>query len=606
MNLKTTLVLLVVVAALVGLLFMQKDGDQEVAPTRRMLIEQAPEGGIAVLEVGLATREQMRLEQREGVWWLTEPNEDRADPEAVQRLIDVVMGNPRELVDANPDRELLELLGLEPPRARVALIGKDGDSIRFRAGERDPSGNLIHVLFEDDPALYRTGANLSNVLQKGVQEYRDKLFLGGDGSLLRRIEVHRPSGETLVLERPSTDWLMTAPRSFPADEAVVGELRALLLMKIDQQIMARPQRGNLLEAGLLEQTSTRVVFDWGEGRTKEARFAPPKPGYRDTIRGAISSERGHIVVVDDEVVKVLDRPFHDFRNRQVGRVLLGNARRIAVRHASGLEIELVYQQARQRFELTSPFARAVDGSRTGELFAWCREVSALRAEAFLDQEELPPVGDDDDPWDLLGFDAPAAMLEFEEVHRSGVTRTMRLAIAPPDGSGTVPVRRLDRYQDVAYLVAEDAVNKVLAVDPRLFLERVVFPSDLLTVKEFTIRAGDESRRIVRDPTRGAEYWRDPERDVDTSDLQEFAFSLQEEDVLEFLGRDPLPEDGLGAATVELLVADDEGQQTLLEVRLGHRDETGQTVLASASNLPARTLFRLDARILDQLLELLRQ
>ena len=610
MSLKTTLWLLAVVALLAGLLvFLQPDQMIPSGDSRQDLIQELPEGGAVRLELLLVSRESLSLEMRGNVWWFVEPTEDRADAGVMQQLHEVLMNNPRYEEDQNPALEIRKALGLEPPRARITLLGASGKALALRVGERDPTGSFVHVMIEGDPVLYKTGSNLSNVLERPLREFRDQTFFGGDGALLRRMEIHHPSKPPIILERPRTDWLVTEPRRFPANNTAVNQIKALLLLKVERFVKASPTPDDLHQAGLGEAVATRVVFDWGD-RKVEARFSPINSDGPQAAGMAIDSERNHIVVVSGRSLLALSQADWEYRDPNVCSIPMVNAKWVRLRLRDRPDFEANYSGLLRRFEFESPFEGLVDDSRTGAFHAWLRQVSRMGAIAFLDQEELPPTPLGQDPWSVLGFDSPQATLEFRLVDSSGVTSELAIEVANPDGSGTVPVRRLGPYAGTAYLVPEQTMNKVLQVDPRQVLAVDLFPTDLLEVKQARIHdaSGTRRRSLVRHPIRGAEYWSDPDNEErKTSDFQEYLSALPGAKVLEFLPRDPQPKDGFDSA-VELVLTLEGGDRDRHELRLklGARDPSGKTVVAMATKpgLPPRTVFRLEVWVLDDLLKLL--
>lgn len=612
MSLKTTLWLLAAVVLLaLLLLFLRKDkAPLEEGPPP--LVPVWPEEGVHRLDVTLATGEMMALEVRNGVWWVVvegkEPFVDRAEQGVLNQLHDVLRANARLEVDRAPVLDVLKKLGLEPPRARVAFVGPKGGGCRLRIGERDPGYNYVYVMIEGDKTLYRTGANLSNLLEKGRQEWRDTRFLQGDANLVRRVEVVRPGGERIVCERPSTDWMLAEPRSFAADSAVVRQLvSGLFLLKVDSFDKANPQQEDLDAVGLVPATETRVVLDWGGGRSVTARFGPAPPGGDPAAaRRAIDSERGHVFTVSGRGLECLDLDAKQYRDPKLCRVTASAARRISLRRRDAPALELKFKEAARRFEIIEPFAWPADDQRSSFLYGWLLAVSSLQAQDFLDVEELPPAPGGD-PWSHVGFDAPRAVLEFELVDNAGIVEHVRLEFADPDGAGTVPVRRPDRAPDTAYLVPEDLVERVISADPRQFMLPEFLPEDILRMKRVTVRAGGKSLTIERDRTQGAEFWRDPaDRERNTSDFQAYVAALPAAKALEFHARDPEDADGLSGADaviLEIALLDEEERRGTILVTLGSKDATGTTVIATADCFPPRTVFTLEAWVKDKLLEL---
>ncbi len=614
MSLKTTLWLLAAVVLLaLLLLFLRKD----VAPVEEgppPLVPVWPEEGVRRLDIMLVSGQMMGLEVRNGLWWLVveavdeEPFVDRAQQDVLDQLHNVLRDNARLEVDRAPSLDVLKKLGLEPPRARVTLVSPKGEACRLRVGERDPGFNHVYVMIEGDKSLYRTGANLSNLLEKSRQEWRDQRFLQGDANLVRRVEVVRPGGERIVCERPSTEWTMAEPRPFAADSAVVRQLvNGLFLLQVDSFDQAKPQPEDLDAVGLVPATETRVVLDLGGGRSVTARFGPAPPGGDPAApRRAIDSERGHIFTVSGRALEYLALRAKQFRDPRLCRVTASTTRRISLRRRDAPALEMRFREAARRFEIIEPFARPADDQRSSFLYGWLLAVSSLQADDFLDVEELPPAPGGD-PWSQVGFDAPRAVLEFDLVDNAGISEHVRLEFADPDGAGTVPVRRPDRAPDTAYLVPEEKVERVISADPRQFMVPEFLPKDILRLKRVTVRARGRSLTIERDRTQGAEFWRDPtDRERNTGDFQAYVAALPAAKALEFHARDPVEEDGFtgaDAAVLEVTLLDEEQRRATFTVTLGSKDPTGTTVVATTDSFPPRTVLTLEAWVKDKLLEL---
>ncbi|MFG0316336.1 MAG: DUF4340 domain-containing protein [Planctomycetota bacterium JB042] len=606
MNLRTTLLLLVVVGVL-GALALKYGGEREetTLPGTGMLVQDLPGGKVTSFDVLLASRQDGTFERRGDEWWITSPYVDRASPDAVRMLMEALKSNPRLEIDANADRSTLEAVGLEPPKTRVTLRGTEGDPIGIRLGERDASGAYTHARIEGDPALYRTGANLVNVLAKGLHEWRDARFLTGDAALLRRLELKRPGEPRVVLERPGTEWQLVEPSAFKADKSVAGPLvHGLLLLRVDRFVQNTPQEKDLLERGISAETAIEVTLDWGARRVT-ARFGPPEGAVEGGRRFAVDSERGHLFLVEGEALGRLETPLERFRDPKVIRVTPQTVERIEFERPGAPTLAVGFDRGERVFRLSSPFEGAVDDSRESVLRSWLLAVSSLEATDYLDRRDLGPAPDGGDPFDALMADR-LGVLRLAVADRSGNVRPVELEFA--DGGGDVYLRSPQLAPDTIYVVERAVADEVLAIDPRELLVLDLFPGELLRWKEATVRLGDRVRRLRRDRTPGAEVWNDPDHpEAETSAFQAALSALEGARAFRILGRDARPEDGLAgddAIVLELGIAGEDGTLRSFVVRLGAADPTGETVVGAASGalspFPPRTVFRVEAWMKEQL------
>lgn len=614
MRLKTTLILLLVVGALL-LVWRLKGPVVEPTYGPKPLAGAFPTDQTSRVELQLGTGEAAIFERKAGVWWLVDPFADRADRDALERFFNVVGENPRDVSDAHPDRKLLESLHLEPPRARVTLVAGDR-SLRMRVGDRDPAAQFVWIKFEDDPALYRTGSNLANVIDVPRQEWRDKRFLAGDSALLRSVKLTRPGAPDVALVHEGADWRCTEPVQCLADGANAGKLaNGTLLLTVKRFVAANPDEKTLVSAQI--GSGPALHFDFG-GRSLDVRFGASENGEADAPRFATDSERGHLFVVEGPGLAALRYPPKRFRDPEIVRVTTRTVEKIRIRRPGRApDVVLEFRPTTRKFDVVEPFTAVADDSRSGALFSWLLDVSMLRAvdlpdepgkpgdRGFLDRAELPKHGGGD-PLDLLGFDRPDAVLEFRLNAENGITRDVAIEIAAPAGDGTVPVRRADKNPDSAYLVSEEQVKKILALDARQLLPPQWFPRDLnhVTSAEFSV-AGRPPRTVARDlkAPPSSQFW---SGDTPGNEFQQYLskLTLPDSDAIKILARDAAgAADGLEppAATIRLTLRDEAHPQ--VTVRIGKKDASGTTVLATIDSFPERNVVELPAWVVDDLTKL---
>ena len=606
MNLKTTLLLLVVVAVLGGLTlyFGGIDDDPGLEDTNTQLVENLPGGRVTKFELLLASQQDVTIEQRGDDWWMTSPFEDRASRDNVRQLMEALKSNPKLVVDDAPSRAALEAMKLEPPHTRVTLWGTEGDPIGIRIGDRDASGVYTNAMVEGDPALYRTGANIVNSLQKGRHEWRDDTLLSGDAAFLRRVIIEQPGKKRTILERPITDWQLVEPSPFQANASAVERLvNGLFLLKIAEFVRAQPQKKDLADVGLTDETAIDVTLDWGT-RAVVCRFGPPEGGVEGGRRYVTDSERRHLFLVEGEALTRLTTPATEFRDPRVVRATTANVSRIRLSRSDAPAFEVAFDETARSYAMVEPFARGVDDSREGDLRAWLLAITAMRASEYLDRDVLGPGPNGGDPFDVL-FETPVATLEIDLAERTGAARKTRIEFA--DGGDATYVYRPDHARDTVFVVPKKLTDAVLAADPRQFITRDLFPMGMLAWKSAEVTYRGKTMRLSRDPQKNAEFWRDPDfPDRDTAAYQQFLSELEGTGVLGFLPRGPTAVDGLkgdDAATLTIRIASSSGELETLKVTLGALDETGTTVVGTATNLPRNTVFRGEAWIRDHLVEL---
>jgi hypothetical protein len=604
LNFRTTLVLLVLVAALLVTLRFVGDAPSPVSVEPPRLIERLGAGNVTRIEIDSARREMMALEWRSGGFWLTAPFVDRADGSVVNALIEILEGNPLIEVEAEPDAAMLAELELEPPLARIGLFRGEGDTgLRMRIGSRDPTGSACHLVIEGDPKVYRTGSNLLNLLERTRREWRDGTFVRGDAALVRRFTLERPGRETIVAEREGgIDWRLVEPISFAAGPATLGSLvNGLLLLRIEAFAATAPSDDQRAEFGVAAG-ATRAVLDFGD-RTLELRFGVTT---ESGARLATDSERGHVFAVTGDALSLLDRDAKSFRDPRLLQVALSRTTSLAMEGPRGVVFRIVHRPADRRFHFEEPFDRPCESGFSGELRTFAVALSGLEAASFLDAEELPSKESGIDPLAALGLVDPAWRIVVESRDSAGIEERAVIEVGDEDGAGNRAVRRTDRYPDTIYLVPIPDLERVLAVDPRIFLAREIVPATLAEFERVTLRRGNDARTIERRGQKGDASWfdaEDPERD--TLEFQAWLYQFAKIEAQRFLGRDALAEDGLDPPYAVVDVEFTGGVAgKAMRFSIGDLDASGTYARLTTDRLPPRTVCEVPAFVREGVAKLL--
>lgn len=617
MRLRTTLVLLVVVAVLYGVYRKYGDRAPDSVPQAPPSLTEALTGKlVSRIAMELGTHEFAAFEQRDREWWIVEPILDRAKSDQVQYLIEALQANPAIVVEESPTPESIASSGLEPPRARVTLETGDGQQFRLRIGERDASRSFVYVMIEGDPRLYRTGSNLANIADTPRQSWRDPKFVVGDGALVRRVELLRNGQREFVAERPTgVEWMLTEPRRFPGDDGRIGQLvNGLLLLTIEKFPKANPDLATL-ESFNLGDKSTIVRLDLGV-RKLEMRFGVRNNEAPDAPRYATDSDRKHLFVVKGPGLELLEATAKSMRDKRIVRVVPSETTAVRMVRDGNLRFELKFRPAEKRFFYSQPFDLPADDSRGSALRGYFVALSAMEANGesgFLDASELPPPGSGvGDPWDALGFGNPTAIVEVETTESAAGGKPIRLEIGDSDGAGNRFVRRIDRNSDVAYLVSDSRANPVIEADPRIFLATELIPDDLPNFEKVRLVApGRTPRELERfgDGSGGERSWIDPsDPKRNTGDFQALVFRLKTLKAERFHGRDLAPTDGLGDASavrIEITFGGSRRMDPPIVLEIGAKDDTGKLVRATTNRLPTRTVCDIEVSYLNEALELLK-
>jgi len=202
-------------------------------------VEDRSQDAVAVGAIPLQAVERIELEragkswafarQADG-WWQVEPFRHRVNPELLMALPATI--ESLEVIDVidsqDPDMPALSTIGLDPPDARVRVLGDETTGHRelgIELGRRGMAGRgWARIVAPDEVSrLLVVGADLHNLLWSEPPEtWRDLRAFPGVSVDATRVE-RTVSGETLVLEREGRRWRISSPLPTRADPNAVAQ-----------------------------------------------------------------------------------------------------------------------------------------------------------------------------------------------------------------------------------------------------------------------------------------------------------------------------------------------------------------------------------------------
>ena len=235
MNFKTTLVLIVVLAAAgVALFLTQRSGPTKPAgeTTPADLAATAGDDGPKVFDVPTADVAKVTVTPAAGpaftlakdanAWRLTAPVAALADSFEVESLL-------RALTDARSRAELdpatdPSATGLGAPRYKVEVTTAAGKTTALDVGDRAVVGGNLYVHLVGAPKANLVAAALADQLDRGADPYRNKRLVAAAADQLRRLKITRPGHPTVELAKAGATWAIVGPTPAPADDSAVMEL----------------------------------------------------------------------------------------------------------------------------------------------------------------------------------------------------------------------------------------------------------------------------------------------------------------------------------------------------------------------------------------------
>jgi len=318
MNLRLTAALSAL-AAILGLLilFWDRDGD-----TARERLEQArrafrfnPER-VDRLRIE-ANDLSIECELRDNQWHLVHPITARADPVAIERLLDALQELPRGNIILPPrrDPEAYIPYGLDNPRTKISIIEGTATN-QILIGRRTPLGDGVYVRQSDHAGLARLNLSLLELIPNSADALRDRSLLSGAAAAIERLDIRSPAGYIQLARNANGDWRMFQPFTARADTAAVTALiENLLACSISQFV--QDAVNDLAPYGLNSQSAVTAVLNTDSGNGSQMlSFGDPLPNAPTLVYARLQAENS-IYAVPLEVREALLVKPESLRNRRI-------------------------------------------------------------------------------------------------------------------------------------------------------------------------------------------------------------------------------------------------------------------------------------------------
>jgi hypothetical protein len=325
-NPRATLVLLVITLLVLGGLFYLR---QTVAPTR----DQAElERYAAVFDPEEITQieltrggEKITLRRENIEWRLEAPAADRADAEAVDRLLMAARFLEVRDREAAKDPASMPESGLATPRVRLDLSGKN--NIRIDLGSNTALPAQIFARVAGQPYILRVPDTIVELATAPAGSFRDPRLTSLVADDIEKFTVRRADGE-MTLRRERGRWMIEKPVRAPADpRAVSAFLEPLLGLRITtfQSSPAGPDTPGTL-AG---QTAAISMTPRGGGENLDLEITRGSNAAAENVTARFAP-RGGALTVDAAALTLFDVSPESLRDRSLGYVDADTVDRIVI------------------------------------------------------------------------------------------------------------------------------------------------------------------------------------------------------------------------------------------------------------------------------------
>ena len=227
-GLRSTLVLVVVLAGLVGYIYYLNGRESTGTDTKEKLFAAVKEDDIEDVRIKSADGQTTRVQKAEGTWKIVEPEAAPADQTELSSIASSLATlEVQSVVDEKASD--LKQYGLEPARIEVEFRAKgEKEPKRIEIGERTQTGGDLYARFPGQQRVILLSSFLDTTFNKNTFALRDKSVIKIDRDKVDRIEIQKDGKPAVTLAKMGMEWRIVAPLSARADFAAVeGSLERL-------------------------------------------------------------------------------------------------------------------------------------------------------------------------------------------------------------------------------------------------------------------------------------------------------------------------------------------------------------------------------------------
>lgn len=474
--------ILALVAAFLGLLTLLWNEDDD---TTRARLEQARRAfrfdparvDRLVIETGELAIECRLAGQQ---WQLVRPIAARADPIAIERLLDALQELPRGDIILPPRRgdDAYAPYGFDAPRASLSII-EGASTNRILIGRRTPLGDGVYVRQSDHAGLARLDPSLLDLLPASADGLRDRALLSGTSASIDRLEIRGgPAGYVQLARNGHGAWRMFQPLSARADSATLSALIDQLLACTVVQFV-QDAASDLSPYGLDSRSAVTAVLNTDTGESSQMlSLGDPLPNDPTLVYARLQGENS-IYAVPQDVRKALLVSPDDLRDRRIPAFDPDTLRSVRVEEAESA-LEFIRGED-DVWQIVAPVWADGDGDA---ILALLRSWGDVRLSAFDPATNAAP------SWTrtirIAGPDTNAPPI------------VLRLAPNPPEGA----TARLLVDGDSVGAIAAPALLLDFPLDPLPFRSRNVLAIPADDVAALRLATPGQTLAFDRDPVAG--------------------------------------------------------------------------------------------------------
>jgi len=312
MKFKNTLILGLIFVALLAYVYFyeikggKKREEQREKASRVLVFEKED-----VTKLSIERGDQaIRCEKTNDHWKITSPVETEGDRYSIEGVISSVRNAKIERVVAEQPEDLSGY-GLDPPRSKIILTFKDGNSDTLFVGEKNPTGTYAFVRVNDDPRVLLGSSSLYYSANKKLFDLRDKSVLKFERDDVESMVLH-VGRKKFELEKKGEEWRLTYPISDKADRDEINKiLNRLRNARAREFVEEEPE--DLAEYGL-DKPAFQIDLYLAPNKARKTLLVGKK---KDDRYYAKDEGRKPVFLVDKNVGEVLEQDLFKLRDKRV-------------------------------------------------------------------------------------------------------------------------------------------------------------------------------------------------------------------------------------------------------------------------------------------------
>ena len=288
------------------------------------------------------------LSKRDGVWFVVEPFEDRADPDLLGKLlaelrdIDWVETISKDEMKGGSWKKA----GLEAARVRVRLKTKEATVNEAWIGNPAAMEGTVYIstaLAGRETVHHVAKTGISLLLKNPTEMWRDSKLLRFPPNQVTRLALADGTGlieVTRSLKSPA--WMLAKPLRTRGHEEHIEELLSTLLnLKVDSAVDAKTKSS--LAAGPGDSDGLEVSIDV-LGATEPLRAVLKKPAEKQTTTEATVSNRRSTFTVSSESLQSLWAQPNELRDNKLARLKPESVQEVKIESTAHPDVILQKQQ----------------------------------------------------------------------------------------------------------------------------------------------------------------------------------------------------------------------------------------------------------------------